>query len=74
VQRSNRNSDFTAAAFGKEVAKKSKLIRWSAVQDVLCEKTVEATGHSGVDVPLAGVEEISGDFGVADPESIPRTK
>jgi hypothetical protein len=36
-----------AAALKEEVAKKSKLIRWSAVEDVLFEKTVEA-----LDIPL----------------------
>ncbi len=37
----------TAAALKEEVAKKSQLIRWSAVQDVLFEKTVEA-----LDIPV----------------------
>jgi len=36
-----------AAVLKQEVAKKSKLIRWSAVQDVLFEKTVEA-----LDIPV----------------------
>jgi len=36
-----------AAVLKEEVAKKSKLIRWSAVQDVLLEKTVET-----LDIPL----------------------
>jgi hypothetical protein len=36
-----------AAVLKEEVAKKSKLIRWSAVQDVLFEKTVEA-----LDIPV----------------------
>ncbi len=36
-----------ATALKEEVAKKSKLIRWSAVQDVLFEKTVEA-----LDIPV----------------------
>jgi len=36
-----------AAALKKEVTNKSKLIRWSAVQDVLLEKTVEA-----LDIPV----------------------
>jgi len=36
-----------AAALKEEVAKKSRLIRWSAVQDVLFEKTVEA-----LDIPV----------------------
>jgi hypothetical protein len=36
-----------AAALKEEIAKKSRLIRWSAVQDVLFEKTVEA-----LDIPV----------------------
>jgi hypothetical protein len=36
-----------AAALKEEVARKSRLIRWSAVQDVLFEKTVEA-----LDIPV----------------------
>jgi len=36
-----------AAVLKEQVAKKSKLIQWSAVQDVLFEKTVEA-----LDIPL----------------------
>jgi len=47
AKRQELEASQAATALKEEVAKKSKLIRWSAVQDVLFEKTVEA-----LDIPV----------------------
>jgi len=47
AKRQELEASQAAAVLKEEVAEKSKLIRWSAVQDVLFEKTVEA-----LDIPL----------------------
>jgi hypothetical protein len=47
AKRQELEASQAAAVLKEEVAEKSKLIRWSAVQDVLFEKTVEA-----LDIPV----------------------